>query len=324
MSSTTSMVEFPELGIININDSELGKGKIDVSSSTESTSSLSITWWKDEFTGEFHWKENRLRMKNHRNVRFSTDSTRFRFSIKKNQFPVESDMDAFQPYHLISIYLSRKQFLHQDQERDLAKMINSLLECPPRKMDIRHFKVKSHRYRRGVGKVKYDSLRNHHLEANQHSSSKYPRTYLGFAQAQNFAVEGLCKSCGEIEIKCCMLALDRKTGLRSPFAFSLSWVVFAVRVQTLQSNPSLLFVLSSSQPLKGVRVFVYVELERFIGVLGRWEWVGVSCDGTWDSGKARKTMGKGGMILAVNGLRIGPSKSSQSLSIAHKWAVEID
>ncbi|GKC03432.1 hypothetical protein Tco_0995042 [Tanacetum coccineum] len=36
-----------------------------------------------------------------------------------------------------------------------------------------------------------------------------------------------------------------------------------------------------------------IKLERDIGVLGRWEWVGVSCDGTWDSGKARKTMGEG-------------------------------
>ncbi|GJT45320.1 hypothetical protein Tco_0954035 [Tanacetum coccineum] len=67
--------------------------------------------------------------------------------------------------------------------------------------------------------------------------------------------------------------------------------------KALQSNPSLLFVLSSSQPLKGVRVFVYVELERFIGVLGRWEWVGVSCDGTWDSGKARKIWEKVVCIL---------------------------
>ncbi|GKF33125.1 hypothetical protein Tco_0106325, partial [Tanacetum coccineum] len=38
------------------------------------------------------------------------------------------------------------------------------------------------------------------------------------------------------------------------------------------------------------------------GVLGRWEWVGVSCDGTWDSGKARKTMGKGGLRFWRQGL----------------------
>ncbi|GJU59744.1 hypothetical protein Tco_1237510 [Tanacetum coccineum] len=47
-------------------------------------------------------------------------------------------------------------------------------------------------------------------------------------------------------------------------------------------------------------------------------------------GMARKTMGKSGfdfggyMEGTVLGCRIGPSKSSQSLSIAHKWAVEID
>ncbi|GJW55490.1 hypothetical protein Tco_0099575 [Tanacetum coccineum] len=76
--------------------------------------------------------------------------------------------------------------------------------------------------------------------------------------------------------------------------------------------------------------------------MGRWERVGVSCDGTWDSGMGVKTVGEGGMGLAgrpnkvqvgfvctmaeigCNWARIGPSKSSQSLSIAHKWAVEID
>ncbi|GJX93189.1 reverse transcriptase domain-containing protein [Tanacetum coccineum] len=41
------------------------------------------------------------------------------------------------------------------------------------------------------------------------------------------------------------------------------------------------------------RVFVYVELERDIGVLGRWEWVGVSCDGTWDSGLGVKPWERG-------------------------------
>ncbi|GKD13714.1 hypothetical protein Tco_1198121 [Tanacetum coccineum] len=37
----------------------------------------------------------------------------------------------------------------------------------------------------------------------------------------------------------------------SSFAFSLTWDVLAVSVQYLQSNPSPLYVLSSSQPLKG-------------------------------------------------------------------------
>ncbi|GKG04652.1 hypothetical protein Tco_0315039, partial [Tanacetum coccineum] len=47
--------------------------------------------------------------------------------------------------------------------------------------------------------------------------------------------------------------------------------------------------------IEGVLGLCDFARERDIGVLGRWEWVGVSCDGTWDSGKARKTMGGGGL-----------------------------
>ncbi|GJU25249.1 putative reverse transcriptase domain-containing protein [Tanacetum coccineum] len=50
---------------------------------------------------------------------------------------------------------------------------------------------------------------------------------------------------------------------------------------------------------------------------GLWERVRVSCEWYLGGGIARKTVGNGGS-------RIGPSKSSQSLSIAHKWAVVID
>ncbi|GJU60012.1 hypothetical protein Tco_1237778 [Tanacetum coccineum] len=96
----------------------------------------------------------------------------------------------------------------------------------------------------------------------------------------------------------------------------------------------------------GVECF---ELERVIRGQGKWERVWDSCRGVLESGFAVKTGGmgwygfggSGGLAgvpnkvmewvlcvqwlrLAVTGARIGPSKSSQSLSIAHKWAVVID
>ncbi|GJS67821.1 hypothetical protein Tco_0682386 [Tanacetum coccineum] len=48
-------------------------------------------------------------------------------------------------------------------------------------------------------------------------------------------------------------------------------------------------------------------------VMGSGEGYGIAVECTRDSGLELETVGK-----------IGPSKSSQSLSIAHKWAVEID
>ncbi|GKA19173.1 hypothetical protein Tco_0699088 [Tanacetum coccineum] len=101
-----------------------------------------------------------------------------------------------------------------------------------------------------------------------------------------------------------------------------SWVVFAVRVQYFPSNPSPPFTLNTISPLKGVRVFVncQVGMAYKVGVSGYR--VRVSWEEYWGSGLELKTVGEAGMVLAVNG--IGPSKSSQSLSIAHKWAVEID
>ncbi|GKF11425.1 hypothetical protein Tco_0049351 [Tanacetum coccineum] len=61
-----------------------------------------------------------------------------------------------------------------------------------------------------------------------------------------------------------------------------------------------------------------------IGVMGSGEGYGIAVECTRDSGLELETVGKAGMVLAPRGVRIGPSKSSQSLSIAHKWAVEID
>ncbi|GKD25553.1 hypothetical protein Tco_1231767 [Tanacetum coccineum] len=79
--------------------------------------------------------------------------------------------------------------------------------------------------------------------------------------------------------------------------------------------------------------------------MGCGERVWVSWEGTWDSGLEVKPWDEAGKGFGAKGLwpnkvqvgfvctmaeigcnwaRIGPSKSSQSLSIAHKWAVEID
>ncbi|GKF58757.1 hypothetical protein Tco_0172294, partial [Tanacetum coccineum] len=50
---------------------------------------------------------------------------------------------------------------------------------------------------------------------------------------------------------------------------SLSWDELAVRVGSLTSNPSLPLASLHLSHWMGVRVFVYVELERVIGVMGR-------------------------------------------------------
>ncbi|GJU41814.1 hypothetical protein Tco_1194771 [Tanacetum coccineum] len=74
------------------------------------------------------------------------------------------------------------------------------------------------------------------------------------------------------------------------------------------------------------------ELERY---LGEWYWlenVGKGCmvfGAKWVglqgcSFGLKEKNGKDATLIGCNWARIGPSKSSQSLSIAHKWAVVID
>ncbi|GJS44799.1 zinc finger, CCHC-type containing protein [Tanacetum coccineum] len=58
---------------------------------------------------------------------------------------------------------------------------------------------------------------------------------------------------------------------KQSFAFSLSWVVLAVSVETLQSNPSPLFALYTISPLKVFGLSVLLTGKRVIGVMGRWE-----------------------------------------------------
>ncbi|GJW61772.1 hypothetical protein Tco_0111107 [Tanacetum coccineum] len=68
--------------------------------------------------------------------------------------------------------------------------------------------------------------------------------------------------------------------------FSWSWDKLAVSVQCIQGNPSLPFVLTSSQPLKGFVGLSVLPGERVIGALGCGERVWVSWEVLWDSGLA--------------------------------------
>ncbi|GKF79331.1 hypothetical protein Tco_0234899, partial [Tanacetum coccineum] len=54
-------------------------------------------------------------------------------------------------------------------------------------------------------------------------------------------------------------------------SLSGSWVVLVVRVGSLTSNPSLPSFLYTISPFMGTSGCVIVELERVIGVMGRWE-----------------------------------------------------
>ncbi|GJZ94341.1 hypothetical protein Tco_0666544 [Tanacetum coccineum] len=103
-----------------------------------------------------------------------------------------------------------------------------------------------------------------------------------------------------------------------------------MRVGSFTINPSPPLAFLTISPLKGVLGLCDLPGKGFVGVLGRWEWVGVSWEVLWGSGLELKPWemagnGFGGYGVTVQyGCRIGPSKSSQSLSIAHKWAVVID
>ncbi|GJY31617.1 hypothetical protein Tco_0415112, partial [Tanacetum coccineum] len=72
----------------------------------------------------------------------------------------------------------------------------------------------------------------------------------------------------------------------------ISWAELDVSVQLLQGNPSLPFVLFSSQPLKGFYGVECFELERVIRGQGKWERVWDSCRGVLESGLAVKTGGE--------------------------------
>ncbi|GKD60022.1 hypothetical protein Tco_1297531 [Tanacetum coccineum] len=80
-------------------------------------------------------------------------------------------------------------------------------------------------------------------------------------------------------------------------ALSLPWDELVVRVQHSPSNPSLLFVLTSSQPLKGFVGLSVLPGERVIGVLGRWEWVGGCRKVYWRGGLGEKQWEMGCLVL---------------------------
>ncbi|GKE16261.1 hypothetical protein Tco_1423838, partial [Tanacetum coccineum] len=84
-------------------------------------------------------------------------------------------------------------------------------------------------------------------------------------------------------------------------AFLWSWDVLAVSVQSPQGNPSLSLALHISQPLMGSSGCVNCQVGRVIGVMGRWEMVWVSWEGTWDSGLELETVGMPGMGFGGKG-----------------------
>ncbi|GJT29874.1 hypothetical protein Tco_0910149 [Tanacetum coccineum] len=123
-------------------------------------------------------------------------------------------------------------------------------------------------------------------------------------------------------------------------------------VQSLQSNPSPPFLYTPSSAIDGVRVFVYCKPGKVIGVGLSGERLGSLKECTRRGWEELETMGRGGMVLAPRGIeypvarrlsywafsspisfevdfvctmaeigcnwaRIGPSKSSQSLSKMH-------
>ncbi|GJY23417.1 hypothetical protein Tco_0397075 [Tanacetum coccineum] len=113
-----------------------------------------------------------------------------------------------------------------------------------------------------------------------------------------------------------------------PSSFSLCWDELVVRVQQSPSNPSPWFVLVFISPLKGFSGLSDFGRERDIGVLGRWEWVGVSCGvlGRWFG---LETVGKrvglilagtGGTVLWIAGLNemFGEEYDDQSDDVANK------
>ncbi|GJV09773.1 hypothetical protein Tco_1351314, partial [Tanacetum coccineum] len=96
--------------------------------------------------------------------------------------------------------------------------------------------------------------------------------------------------------------------------FFCSWDVLAVSVQSPQGNPSLSLALHISQPLMGIGLS---DFQVGMGYKGNGE-VGMV------RGLAVNVLGRWYGLETVGERWIGPSKSSQSLSNAHKWAVEID
>ncbi|GJU52829.1 hypothetical protein Tco_1226543, partial [Tanacetum coccineum] len=78
-------------------------------------------------------------------------------------------------------------------------------------------------------------------------------------------------------------------------SFLGSWEELVVRVGSNPSNPSLLFVLSSSQPLKGCFGLSVLSGWRVIGAMGRWEWVRVSWEWYLGGGLGLKPWGRGGL-----------------------------
>ncbi|GKE15347.1 hypothetical protein Tco_1422924 [Tanacetum coccineum] len=102
-------------------------------------------------------------------------------------------------------------------------------------------------------------------------------------------------------------------------AQSLSFVLVCVCYESTklpkQSQPSI--GLTTFSAIDGVFGLCDCQQGRVIGVMGCGKWYGESREVWSGFGLAMAEIG-------CNWARIGPSKSSQSLSNAHKWAAVID
>ncbi|GJW08579.1 putative reverse transcriptase domain-containing protein [Tanacetum coccineum] len=196
------------------------------------------------------------------------------------------------------------------------------------------------------------------FHGNERNNGRESRlTIISCSKAQEYMAKGCQIFLAHISAK---KEEDKSEGKKLKDQLKISWAELDVSVRLLQGNPNLPFVLFSSQPLKG---FYGVEcfLNWKKGYKGRVSGIGcgIAVDGVLEMvgsetgerwlGFAPSGMGKRqecppifpslfilfspsyevGFVctmaeIGCNWARIGPSKSSQSLSIAHKWAVVID
>ncbi|GJV51880.1 hypothetical protein Tco_1447621, partial [Tanacetum coccineum] len=88
-----------------------------------------------------------------------------------------------------------------------------------------------------------------------------------------------------------MVCLSR-LGLLPFIAVSKLWDEFVASVERFTINPSPPLAFLTISPLKGVLGLCDLPGKGFVGVLGRWEWVGVSCGVYWRGGLGLKQWGE--------------------------------
>ncbi|GJS25514.1 hypothetical protein Tco_0454146 [Tanacetum coccineum] len=98
-----------------------------------------------------------------------------------------------------------------------------------------------------------------------------------------------------------MVCLSR-LGLLPFIAVSKLWDEFVASVERFTINPSPPLAFLTISPLKGVLGLCDLPGKGFVGVLGRWEWVGVSCGVYWRGGLGLKQWGEVGLIFGGYGM----------------------